>query len=243
MKVYIRHDKNGQPISQNCYLAKDGFFQMGFELCSYVQIEDIIDNEPADIIVGSITDVRITLEKFGLHIPSICYPKELFPFLGRNLWKSTLFEVANHPENWNIFMKPAVDAKRFTGTIVTGTKDLIACNAALGNTEVWCSDIVHFLTEWRCFVRYGKILDVRKYKGHWENFPNPNIIKEAVKQYITAPNGYGIDFGVTKEGKTLLIEVNEGYSLGAYGLESISYAKLLSARWAELTNTVDECNF
>lgn len=32
-------------------------------------------------------------------------------------------------------------------------------------------------------------------------------------------------------------------SLGSYGLFYLDYAKLLSARWAELTNTKDECNF
>lgn len=44
-------------------------------------------------------------------------------------------------------------------------------------------------------------------------------------------------------GRTLLIEVNDGYALGCYGLFYLDYAKLLSARWAELTKTVDECAF
>lgn len=42
---------------------------------------------------------------------------------------------------------------------------------------------------------------------------------------------------------TRSIEVNEGYSLASYGLYDIRYAKLLAARWAELTDTVDECAF
>jgi succinate-acetate transporter protein len=40
--------------------------------------------------------------------------------------------------------------------------------------------------------------------------------------------------------KTLLIEVNDGYALGSYGLFYIDYAKILAARWAELTGTKDE---
>lgn len=52
-----------------------------------------------------------------------------------------------------------------------------------------------------------------------------------------------MDFGVTNTGATILVEVNDGYSLGNYGLDSLLYAKLLSARWTELTNTIDECNF
>lgn len=52
-----------------------------------------------------------------------------------------------------------------------------------------------------------------------------------------------MDFGLTDDGRTLMIEVNDGYALGCYGLLYVNYAKLLSARWAELTNTKDECAF
>ena len=52
-----------------------------------------------------------------------------------------------------------------------------------------------------------------------------------------------MDFCLTDDGRTLLIEVNDGCSIGCYGLEPIDYAKLLSTRWAELTNTEDECDF
>ncbi len=72
---------------------------------------------------------------------------------------------------------------------------------------------------------------------------DPSVVENAVAQFKSAPKGYAIDFGLTDKGETLLIEVNDGYSLGCYGLFDLDYAKLLSARWAELTNTVDECNF
>ena len=52
----------------------------------------------------------------------------------------------------------------------------------------------------------------------------------------TAPAGYGIDFGITDDGKTLLVEVNDGHSLGNYNLRPVEYAKLLEARWDELAN-------
>ncbi|WP_238996654.1 ATP-grasp domain-containing protein [Paenibacillus pinistramenti] len=60
---------------------------------------------------------------------------------------------------------------------------------------------------------------------------------------MSAPNGYAVDIGLTDKGETLLIEVNDGYALGQYGLNTLDYAKLLSARWSELTNTIDGCNF
>lgn len=51
-----------------------------------------------------------------------------------------------------------------------------------------------------------------------------------------------MDFGVTEDGRTILIEVNDGYSLGAYGLEPTLYTRLLTARWAELNGTDDIIN-
>lgn len=90
------------------------------------------------------------------------------------------------------------------------------------------------------FVRYGKILDVRPYKGDWKVHYNPSIIENAIKDYVNAPNAYGIDLGVTSDGDILLVEVNDGYVLGCYGLFPDLYAKLIITRWAELTDTLDE---
>lgn len=99
------------------------------------------------------------------------------------------------------------------------------------------------VAEWRVFIRYGKILGARIYSGNWRAHFDYKIIEQAVKDYRHAPVAYTLDFGLTKEGKTLLIEANDGYSIGSYGLFYIDYAKLLSARWAELTSQEDLCNF
>ena len=93
------------------------------------------------------------------------------------------------------------------------------------------------------FIRYGRILDVRPYKGDWRIHFDSSVIEQAVNQHFSAPAGYALDFGVSDDGRTLLIETNDGYALGSYGLFYIQYAKLLSARWSEFTGTVDECDF
>lgn len=53
------------------------------------------------------------------------------------------------------------------------------------------------------------------------------------------PVACSIDIGVTNDGRTLLIECNDAYSLGSYGLEDYKYAKLLSARWSQLLDRED----
>ena len=150
--------------------------------------------------------------------------------------------VNTHPELWPVFIKPFED-KAFTGVLVRSPKDLMGCGRIDEDLPIYCSEPVHFIGEWRCFVRYGRILDVRHYKGRWQVHPDCQLIERAVQDYTSAPAGYSMVFGLTEQGKTLLIEINDGYSLGSYGLFYLDYAELLSARWAELTGTEDECRF
>ncbi len=49
-----------------------------------------------------------------------------------------------------------------------------------------------------------------------------------------APHAYSLDWGVTDDGRTLLVEMNEGYALGHYGLPPVSYARFLAARWHQI---------
>ena len=75
--------------------------------------------------------------------------------------------------------------------------------------------------------------------GDWRVHFDPQVIENAIAAYHSAPAGYAADFGVTDTGETLLIEVNDGYSIGSYGLFPADYARLLSSRWAQITGSKD----
>ena len=104
-----------------------------------------------------------------------------------------------------------------------------------------CSEPVNFQTEWRAFVRYRIIWDVRSYRGNWHAHYGSNVLDNTIRAYTGTPAGYAMDFGLTEDGRTLLVEINDSFALGSYGLDPIQYAKLLSACWAELTGIHDEC--
>ena len=55
--------------------------------------------------------------------------------------------------------------------------------------------------------------------------------------------GCSMDICVTSDNKTLLLEMNDGYALGCYGLNTIDYAKLISARWSQLLDRQDNFQF
>jgi hypothetical protein len=142
----------------------------------------------------------------------------------------------------NIFIKP-VQTKLFKGKVIREFRDFIGLNRA-EDVPIWCSEVIDFKTEWRCFVRYGELLDVRYYRGDWGQRLDVERVKEAIEDFEEeAPAAYCLDFGVDENGKYWLVEVNDGYSLGSYGMEPIKYVKFLSARWAELTGTTDYLAF
>lgn len=242
MKVYIQSDKNGIPHNYNFMNAYQGFREMGFETIMFSDHETLLQSNPEDVVVGYVNTVRDRLRDFGIEIPEMDYPAELTKYLGRKVWTAKLLDIANHPEAWPVFIKPFED-KQFTGIVVNSAKELIGCGIENENPGIYCSEIVDFKAEWRCFVRYGRVLAVRPYKGDWRLHFDSTVIENAVRDFTSAPVGYSIDFGLTSDGRTLLIEVNDGYALGCYGLFYLDYAKLLSARWAELTKTEDECAF
>lgn len=68
-------------------------------------------------------------------------------------------------------------------------------------------------------------------------FPASGIVRTALGAYRNAPAGYGADFGISSDGRTVLVETNDGYALGYMGIAESCYAELLAARWREITGT------
>jgi len=243
MRAHIHFDRHGRPQSINNYAALDGFEQMGWEIVPYTDAAPPRDHVPDEVVVGHIDAVRRALRALGRPVPpELGYPTALRPFLGRRLWPSTINAVAADASQWPVFVKPMHEAKKFTGVLVRNTRDLLGCGDQHEDTPVWCAEPVQFVAEWRCFVRYGRVLDARPYKGDWRQHFDPRVVEQAVAAWTDAPAGYALDVGRTAAGATLVVEVNEGHSIGAYGLPPLAYAKLLSARWAELTGSEDYCD-
>ncbi len=241
MKAYIQTDKNGDYYNVNAYIASVGFNSLGFEVFKYFDAKDVEEKEKEAIFVGGVGMVRKRLDILGIEkLDEIEYPTELREFLNRKVWTSTLNQIITE-EQTGIFIKP-IKTKLFQGKVINEFKDFIGLNYD-SNIEIWCSEVINVVTEWRCFVRYGKLIDVRYYKGNWDSQLNLEIVNDAIRKYTSQPKSFCLDFGVDKNGKHYLIEVNDGHSLGSYGMGAISYAKFLSARWSELTKTEDLLNF
>lgn len=238
MKAYIRIKHTGEFYDTSCYYAYAGCKSLGIPVITYKAVYSIKDNEPEDPVVGTYSDVKVALEQLGVKIAPLDYPEELLPFTGRKIWRSTLFTITSNPDAWHVFVKPVEDIKRFRGTVLDKSEDLIKLGGGLEDIDVWCSEKVKFLSEWRLWVLNGEVVGLSPYKGQWDILPNTEVMKKAVEAYVHAPSAYALDFGITDNGRTLLVEVSDGYSLASFGLSPSIYFNILSTRWNELTKSV-----
>lgn len=257
MKVYAKVRPNKDFIlfhSPNIAHAVYGFREMGFEIITYNSLDEIYDKVTSeDIVLDYIDRVKTVLNKFGV-VP-ICpdYPKELDKFLGRRIWTDTINHINTNPDLWGIFVKPFKD-KAFTGKVINSIKDLIGCGSSTENYEVYCSDVIDIKREWRGFMYYDELIDIRPYTGDWHYNYDEKVIDrvvEAFKTWKDRPVACSLDFAVVERHdtkgypyyETVFLEANDCYALGNYGLYYLDYAKMISARWSQLLNRKDECKF
>ena len=264
MKVYARcktiHDENCGRVPYNYNIANAiyGFHEMGFEIHLYDRVDEIYDLlEKGDIVLDGIKQVEYCLNKFGIVPQNQCivpqmenygyYPAVLQPYLGRKVWKDTINHINATPELWGNFVKP-VKEKVFTGKVIRSAEDLIGCGSCYEDYEVICSEPVDFVFECRGFVYYDKMIDLRPYRGDFVHMKDMDteLIQKAVFEYVaqaTRPNACALDWGLTKDGRTLLVEQNLFYACGCYGLNHIDYAKMISACISQMYGIPDECLF
>lgn len=227
------------------------FWERGFEVVPYTfealcrgELDPWLQRELPAVTVGHIAAVQRALERAGREAPDVPdFPAELRPWLGRPLSRSTLGEVRRRleeePAAFPLHVKPALDNRLFKGTLIRAFRDLIPLAAVDAEAEVWVQGPVEFVSEWRAYVQGGEILRVCNYMGDPLRFPERGVLEAGLAAFVTAPVAYGVDWGVTASGQTLLVEVNDAYALGNYGLHGHEMAGFMEARWRELTRGGD----
>lgn len=234
--------KRGEFASVNGYVAWAGFDRLSFETAFFEWPDMERGAVPVSrdtLVVGGVGTVRHALGLLGVSLPNLDYPERLRPYLGRAIDAATLRDVrarfcADDPEP--LFAKPRDRHKAFDGYLLRAFRDLIATAHLPDDMAVWTSPVIELASEWRVFVHGGAILGVGHYRGDPFTPPAGDTVRAALADFAPdAPAAYAADFGITPDGRTLLIEVNDGYSLGSKGLSPVLYARMLQARWLELT--------
>jgi len=235
MKAFI-HAFQGKPWNEECEAAYTGFNKLEMETVLFTTNEELDERTPKDIVVGGMLIMSHAFGQLGIELPNYNYPKEIERYTGRNIWTVKIKDLRN--EKLPIFVKP-IEEKAAKGIVVRSWNDIYEYEKMDPEADVLCSDVVKFVSEWRCFIRYGKVLGIQFYNGDKATVCDFSVVEGAVREFKTQPSAYSLDFGVTDDGRTLLIEMNDGLAIGCYGLPDVQYAKFLYARWAELVNVDD----
>ncbi|MDY6784037.1 MAG: ATP-grasp domain-containing protein [Cyanobacteriota bacterium] len=197
-------------------------------------------------VAGEMDIVVAALKQLEISIPQPNdYPPSLAKFLHRRTWTSSLgvieAKLQQEVEINPIFAKPANRRKRFTGRVFESLADLGAVSGVSRKEELICSEAVNWKSEYRVYIIHCRIVGTYYYSGDRNIKINRSVVEDAVRCLDNAGEaiaGYSLDFGVLETGETALVEMNDGFALGNYGLDDKQYADLILARWKEiLANT------
>jgi hypothetical protein len=65
-----------------------------------------------------------------------------------------------------------------------------------------------------------------------------------IEDWTEQPIAYSIDLGTLGQDRysmdTALVEVNDSFALGNYGIPSVVYAKMIEARWFEMVGMKEQ---
>jgi hypothetical protein len=226
--------KAGNPYNISAAIAAYGFTLRGYDVIPFAIDEiDTFSFKKEAVVVGGVGTYRRVFQKLGINWEGNSYPPSLTGFLGREIKKIQLNDLAEYVETRPRFIKPAHDNKDFTGFVCKDRWDP-RLGGMDGEMFLNIADIVCFKSEYRVYVLEGKIQNVSRYYGLADLFPNGRMIREMISAYEDAPISYGLDVGVDDKGQTLLVETNEGLALGNYGLAPALHAKMIAARWHEV---------
>lgn len=182
--------------------------------------------------IGSVSYMEYFFELFEIDKP--------FPLhCTSNLFQDK-YEVVDSKYNikYPSFVKPHLDVKRFTGFVSKSINDF----NLYPELEDWDGPYFvrkpfssRIVSEWRCFVNRGNLVNVSYYNG-WDPgvFPDTGVVKNLISLYHSPPVSYTIDVAVLEDGSTELVELNDMWAIGPYGINESDYFLLLKDRWLEI---------
>ncbi len=198
------------------------------------------------LVAGTMPVVLGALKQLEVPKPTpMDYPEVLTQYLHRRVWKTTLGAVRHQlfeDRGLPVFVKPADRAKSFTGCLLESPNDAYKLGMSSQRQQVWCSEVVRWVAEFRVYVARSEILGIDRYAGDSATDLDLTVIRQAVADFQGSGRAfaaYALDFGVLASGETALVELNDGFSLGLYDLPPAKYTELILARWAELIRSAE----
>ena len=248
-KAFIQEEGNGR-LRHEEQLVSEELRERGISINFYTEkriTRRLLSLDNQSLIVGDMSCVLGALKQLGIPEPlPNDYPASINHFMHRKMWISTIFELEErlltgiYPP---VFAKPATRRKRFTGCVFETEYDLSKIYGVSRQEKLLCSEVVSWVSEYRVYVVNSEIKSIDFYAGNADIFIDVEKVQQAIKSLDDSREsyaGYAIDFGVLDSGETALVEMNDGFAVGAYKIDRKNYTDLILARWEELLTTCKE---
>jgi len=195
------------------------------------------DDFPNDVDINEIIpigSVQWCMNKY-VNITPEYYPTIFNDFYKRKIYKTSLKQILNEKQVQNIFIKPASQYKLFSGQICT-FENIVFLFQQFGDVEVYGSEIITIVDEFRLYISQGEIISSAWYDGQITDeeiiqknqYPSlPDIPAELLKAIESSNYSGIIDIAVTTENTVVIIETCHPFAFGWYiEEESISNSLL-----------------
>jgi hypothetical protein len=187
-----------------------------------------------------------TLVKNNLFVGSVEFMKEVFSKIGKENVRVPKNSNREHKvmtlgdakkiakSGQSIFIKP-FDIKLFTGFILDQMVHTSISDVP-DDTNVMVYDVFSskIKSEFRCYIHNNRVVDVRNYSGDLFCCPNEEYLKGIIDINKDFPISYTIDIGVLENGDNVVIEYNDMWAIGNYGIPNELYLRLLRDRYFEI---------
>lgn len=187
--------------------------------------------DPAQCPVGTVEFVKQYAQSCGVTMPAFdSYPLCLRDggFFKRKIRQGRFSDANDHE-----FVKPVNAVKLFTGDIKFRITDTVN-----DSIEVYISEPVNFVAEWRLYVINGCFCGAARYDDNDNDEDLGSSFSMAAINAMTASRfaNFSLDIGKLANGEYCIVEANDGWALGYYrGDCTVSdYARLIWNRWKDI---------
>jgi hypothetical protein len=229
--IYIQKDNHKDvPHHFDAACAMYGAIEWGLEY-RLIKYEDIATNliTPDNLFVGSVEFMR---EVFTRKSKDPRVPENS----NRAFRVMTLGEVkarAKAGEKW--FIKP-FEIKLFTGFVIDQMQ-YSSIQSIPDDTNIMVYDpFKHPIeSEWRCYINNHKLEYVANYSGDTLVGIDGSYLMSVINaNKDTFPCAYTIDIGILTSGENVVIEYNDMWAIGNYGLPNDIYLRMLKSRYKQI---------
>jgi len=230
--IYLQSNNDNIPYHFDTACALYGAIDMGLDY-KLKTLEDVCSGKydmliKNNLFVGSVEFMKEVFNRIGL--TDIRVPRNS----NRESKIITLKEAKEISKSEDIFIKP-IEIKLFTGFVLDKMIHASISNIS-DDTEVLSykpfeSPIV---SEWRCYIRNNEVEDSRNYSGDFKISPNYKYVESIINENTDFPRCYTIDVGILESGENVVVEFNDMWAIGNYGMDNYLYLRMLRERYFEI---------